>query len=247
MVNNPSPARGIRLHLDAPLTSGATVEAPKEAAHYLISVMRATPGERLHLFNARDGEWLAEIVEAGKRAATLRLVERSRPPEAPPDLWLLFAPIKKARTDFIVEKACELGCRRVLPVITERTQADTVRVDRLRAHAIEAAEQCGLVFVPEVAEAAPLRRVLEEWPQERALHFCDETRQARPLQETAAPPPAAILIGPVGGFSPQEAERLRAAPFVRPASLGPRVLRADTAAAAAISVWQTVQGDWGGE
>lgn len=251
MVNLPSPkntaTRDIRLHLDAELAPDAKIEPPKEAVHYLLTVMRAGKGDCFFVFNGRDGEWLVEIAEAGKRAATLRIIERTRPPAAPPDLWLVFAPIKKARTDFIVEKACELGCRRVLPVITARTRSETVRVDRLQAHAVEAAEQCGLVFVPEVAEPAPLARVLDAWPADRALHFCDEARVARPLQEVAAPPPAAILIGPEGGFSAEEAERLRASPFVRPASLGPRVLRADTAAAAAIAIWQTAQGDWGAE
>lgn len=248
MVNPSSPARaaprGVRLHLEAALAPEARIEPPREASHYLLNVMRMRVGARLHVFNGRDGEWLAEIEQASKREAALRLLERTRAPAAPPDLWLLFAPIKKARTDFIVEKACELGCRRVLPVITERTQSETVRVDRLRAHAVEAAEQCGGVFVPEVAAPEPLATLLDGWPAERALHFCDETRSARPLAEIAAPAPAAILIGPEGGFSPAEAARLRAAPFVRSATLGPRVLRADTAAAAAISIWQTVRGDW---
>ncbi|MEM9725925.1 MAG: 16S rRNA (uracil(1498)-N(3))-methyltransferase [Pseudomonadota bacterium] len=234
----------VRVHLDMDLAAGAAIQAPAEIAHYLRNVMRLRQGDAVLAFNSRDGEWRAEISGMAKRAVTLSLQAQTRPPSPPPDLWLLFAPIKKARTDFIVEKACELGCRRVLPVITERTQTARVRADRLRAHAIEAAEQCGTVFVPEVVEAAPLRAVLEGWPPDRALHFCDETRQARPMIEQAAPPPAAILIGPVGGFSLDEARALRAAPFVRPVALGPRILRADTAAAAAIALWQAAQGDW---
>lgn len=249
MVNHSSPSdsanRDIRLHLDVELAVESEIEPPKEACHYLLTVMRATQGDSFHVFNGRDGEWLAEIAEASKRRAVLRILRQTRPAAPPPDLWLLFAPIKKARTDFIVEKACELGCRRVIPVITERTRSETVRADRLRAHAIEAAEQCGLVFVPEVDEATPLARALDQWPEGRTLHFCDESREAKPLQDVAAPSPTAILIGPEGGFSPAEAARLRLSPFVVTATLGPRLLRADTAAAAAIALWQTAQGDWG--
>lgn len=244
LLDPPVASRDIRLHLGVALREGGEIELPRDASHYLSTVMRVGKGETFYVFNGEDGEWLAELCEPHKRAARLRLAVQTRPSCPPPDLWLLFAPIKKARTDFIVEKACELGCRRVLPVITARTRSETVRVDRLQAHAIEAAEQCGLVFVPEVAEPAPLARVLEEWPPERALHFCDEERMARPLGDVAAPPPAAILIGPEGGFSEQEAAQLRARPFLVSASLGPRLLRADTAAAAAIALWQTAQGDW---
>ncbi|MEL6979986.1 MAG: 16S rRNA (uracil(1498)-N(3))-methyltransferase [Pseudomonadota bacterium] len=250
MVNRSSsaeaaqPTRSFRLHLDATLGDGARIEPPKEAAHYIATVMRAGQGDRFLVFNGRDGEWLAEIESASKRAVTLRLLHRTRPPAPPPDLWLLFAPIKKARTDFIVEKACELGCRRILPVITERTQSDRVNIERLQAHVIEAAEQCELVFAPEVAAPQTLKAALGAWPAKRALHFCDETRGAPPFATIAASPPAAILIGPEGGFSPAEAAWLRGLPFIRPASLGPRVLRADTAAAAAITLWQDAVGDF---
>ena len=237
--------RDIRLHLDQPLSADAQIDLTKDASHYLSTVMRVEKGDTLLVFNGEDGEWLVEVAEAHKRAAQVRILNRTRPPHPPPDLWLLFAPIKKARTDFIVEKACELGCRMVTPVITARTRSETVRVDRLQAHAVEAAEQCGLVFVPEVSEPKTFSEMLQSWPAERALHFCDEGRTARPLQEIAAPPPAAILIGPEGGFTDAEAEQLRAKPFVRSATLGPRLLRADTAAAAAIALWQYAQGDWG--
>lgn len=248
-----APSRDIRLHLDADLRAGAEIDAPTAAAHYLVHVMRVRQGDTLRLFNSRDGEWVAEIAAAGKREARLRAIRRTRPPAAPPDLLLLFAPIKKARTDFIVEKATELGCRGIWPVMTRRTNAERVKTDRLRAHMIEAAEQCGLVFVPELAEPARLLDALATWPAGRRLFFCDETTAdggsaAPPLARAAAAAgagPAAILIGPEGGFDAQEAAALRAAPFVTPVTLGPRVLRADTAAAAAIAVWQSAVGDWG--
>jgi 16S rRNA (uracil1498-N3)-methyltransferase len=170
-----------------------------------------------------------------------------RAQEGVPDLWLLFAPLKKARTDFVAEKAAEMGVRRLLPVFTRRTNADRVNVERLRAHGVEAAEQCGILTVPEVAEPAPLDAVLSGWDPARRLLFCDETRVAPPapdLLAREASGPWAVLIGPEGGFDPEEAARLRAAPFARPASLGPRVLRADTAAVAALAVWQATLGDW---
>ncbi|WP_118137118.1 16S rRNA (uracil(1498)-N(3))-methyltransferase [Oceanicella sp. SM1341] len=236
----------IRLFVEAPLAAGAGVPLTKEQAHYLFAVMRLGPGGRVALFNGRDGEWQAEVLEAGKRGGTLGCLAQSAPQGLPPDLWLLFAPIKKARTDFIVEKATELGVRRILPVFTRYTNSERLRPDRLQAHCTEAAEQCGGTFVPELAEPAPLERVLAGWDPARALVFCDESRDARPLHAVAPPAPAALLIGPEGGFSPEEAARLRALPFVVPVSLGPRILRADTAAAAAIALWQARRGDWGG-
>ena len=187
------------------------------------------------------------IAEAGKRAVTLEVLGRTAPQRDPPDLWLLFAPIKKARTDFIVEKATELGVARIQPVLTRFTNAERVRTDRLQAHAIEAAEQCGGTFVPQVAEPRKLDRLLSDWPADRHLMFCDESRAARPVHEalaTAPRGPWAILIGPEGGFSPDEGETLRAMPRTLPVTLGPRILRADTAAAAAITAWQMALGDW---
>jgi 16S rRNA (uracil1498-N3)-methyltransferase len=166
----------------------------------------------------------------------------------PPDLWLLFAPVKKARTDFIVEKAVELGVARILPVQTRHTNSERIRQDRLQAHAVEAAEQCGATFVPPVADLAPLDRVLRDWPEGRGLLWCDEAsvRTEGPEASTSPLPsaPAAILIGPEGGFSTEEAQRLRTRPGVTALSLGPRILRADTAAVAAITLWQAARGDW---
>ena len=237
----------IRLFVEAPLEPGAEVALGREQAHYLSGVMRRGAGDMVALFNGCDGEWAAEIVSAGKRAATLICRARLRAQTEPPDVWLLFAPIKRARTDFIAEKACEMGCRRVLPIFTRFTNAERVNAGRLRAHAVEAAEQCGLLSVPEIAEPQPLDRALGDWPQDRHLLFCDESGQGRPAAEVlanAGPGPWAVLIGPEGGFSEEEAERLRALPFARAAGLGPRVLRADTAAVAALALLQTVVGDW---
>ncbi len=238
---------GIRLHVTADLGAGAEIALGRDQAHYLFGVMRLGQGDALLVFNGRDGEWEAEVAGAGKRAGTLVCRAQTRAQETPPDLWLLFAPLKKARTDFIAEKAAELGCRRVLPVFTRFTNSERVNVDRLQAHAVEAAEQCGLLTVPEIAEPAPLAKVLDDWDSSRRLLFCDERRNAPPAVEALAVAPDgpwAVLIGPEGGFAPEEVERLRGLPFVTPVSLGPRVLRADTAAVAALSLWQAAKGDW---
>lgn len=244
----PQRAPKIRLFVETPLTAGAPVEVGRDQAQYLFSVMRLRAGDRVALFNGRDGEWATEVVDAGKRAGRLICTERLRPQTPAPDVWLLFAPIKKARTDFIAEKAAEMGCARLLPVFTRFTNAERVNRARLRAHGIEAAEQCGLLSVPDVAEPAPLVDVLADWPGERRLLFCDESGEGRPASAVlaeAGPGPWGVLIGPEGGFAPEEAARLRALPFARPVSLGPRILRADTAAVAALAVLQATVGDWG--
>ena len=218
----------------------------RDQAHYLFGVMRQGPGDAIALFNGNDGEWQAEVVDAGKRGGTLLCVSQSAPLHMPPDLWLLFAPIKKARTDFIVEKAAEMGARRILPVLTEFTNSERVRVDRLQAHCVEAAEQCGGTYVPEVAELARFSQLLENWPEDRQIMFCDETLAgASKTLESAGGDKWAILIGPEGGFSEAERARLHALPFAHAVSLGPRILRADTAAVAAMTLWQQALGDWG--
>ncbi|MEM7496653.1 MAG: 16S rRNA (uracil(1498)-N(3))-methyltransferase [Pseudomonadota bacterium] len=247
----PQDAPKIRLHLDAQLREGTTVALEREQANYLAAVMRLGPGARVVVFNAHDGEWLAEAGALSKRAGELSILERTRPSAPPPDLWLLFAPIKKARTDFIVEKACELGCRKVVPVFTALTNSERVNTERLRAHMIEAAEQCGLVWVPEMAEPAKLDALLVDWPADRRLLFCNE-RGGEPvaaaLARAAAAPAAswAVIVGPEGGFTEAEAARLAALPGALGVSLGPRILRADTAAVAAITLWQAALGDWSG-
>tara|TARA_R110002049_G_scaffold29972_2_gene102016 strand:+ start:103633 stop:104352 length:720 start_codon:yes stop_codon:yes gene_type:complete len=235
----------IRLYVDQPLGQGQTVPLTRDQAHYLFGVMRQAVGGHVLLFNGRDGEWLAEIAEAGKRGGVLACVDQTRPLQMPPDLWLLFAPIKKARTDFIVEKAAEMGASRIVPVMTEFTNAGRVQRDRLQAHATEAAEQCGGTYVPEVAEAVKLAKLLEGWDKARQIMFCDETMagETGTLPATAGGP-WAILIGPEGGFSDKERARLHGVEHAHVVSLGPRILRADTAAVAAMTVWQQRLGDW---
>ncbi len=219
------------------------IDLSRDHAHYLFNVLRLSVGQRVAVFDGQNGEWQAEIVTSGKRGGTLRCLTQSAPQRMPPDLWLLFAPIKKARTDFIVEKATELGAARILPVQTDFTNSERIRQDRLQAHAVEAAEQCGGTYVPQVADLQPLSRLLDGWDTSRALIFADETLRDTPAP--ALPPaPAAIVIGPEGGFSASERDRLRSMAGVTPVSLGPRILRADTAAVAALTLWQAAQGDW---
>ena len=244
----------IRLYVDHALGPGQSVPLDKAQAHYLFGVMRQTVGAPILIFNGVDGEWQAEVVQAGKRAGALRCVAETRPLALPPDLWLVFAPIKKARTDFIVEKAVEMGARRILPLQTEFTNAGRIQRDRLQAHAVEAAEQCGGTFVPQVSEMMRLDRLLADWDTDRQLMFCDEAlagqdpgvKRLRAADEkpNAEPKSWAILIGPEGGFSEAERKHLRGLDFAHPVKLGPRILRADTAAVAAMTIWQQALGDW---
>ncbi len=235
----------IRVHVEQSLGEGQTVPLTRDQAHYLFGVMRQGPGDAVLLFNGRDGEWRAEVAEAGKRAGTLTVVAQTAPQQDPPDLWLIFAPIKKARTDFIVEKATEMGAARILPVQTDYTNAERIRRDRLQAHAVEAAEQCGGTYVPEVCDLQKLGALLEAWPADRRLMFCDEALAGHGASVVAARGyPWAILIGPEGGFSEPERARLAALPGAQSVALGPRILRADTAAVAALTLWQQALGDW---
>lgn len=240
------PNAKVRLFVDHPVGVGQSVPVERGQAHYLFGVMRLVPGDRVLIFNQTSGEWLAEIVEAGKKRGVLACVEQTRPLRRPADVWLLFAPIKKERTDFIVEKATELGASLIQPVRTARTQSDRVKLDRLRAHAIEATEQCGGTFVPELRELVSLEALLESWPSERKLMFCDEGLSgAEVVLPDELNGPTAILIGPEGGFSEDERARLAQLPFGCAVSLGPRILRADTAAVTALTLWQAQFGDWG--
>ena len=227
-----------RLYVDETLASGAAVTVD---GNYLASVLRLGPGDKVKLFDDRTGEWLAEIVEAGKKRVSLHVGERLREREAVPDLWLVFAPVKRGRIDWLVEKATELGVARLVPAITRRTIVDRLNLDRLRAHAVEAAEQCERTALPLLDEPRKLDAVLKDWPTDRALYFADE---AGGDAFAPAPGPAAILIGPEGGFTDDERAAIRALPQARPVSLGPRILRADTAALAAISLWMGAAGDW---
>ncbi|MGR3570308.1 16S rRNA (uracil(1498)-N(3))-methyltransferase [Brevirhabdus sp.] len=242
----------IRLFVDHPLGQGQSVPLTRDQAHYLFGVMRLSVGDALTLFNGRDGAWSARVAEARKKDGILSVEAQDAPQAAPPDLWLLFAPIKKARTDFIVEKATEMGAARICPVQTDFTNSERIRRDRLQAHAVEAAEQCGGTFVPEVTELRRLDTLLDRWPADRRLMFCDEAAAGETLRlpdrsdppPHMSPPPWAILIGPEGGFSAEERTRLRAMDRATPVSLGPRILRADTAAVAALTLWQITLGDW---
>ncbi len=235
----------VRLYVDHPLAQGQAVPLTPDQAHYLFSVMRLGAGDAVTLFNGRDGAWRATVAQAGKRGGILTCDAQTAALRLPPDLWLLFAPIKKARTDFIVEKAAELGAARIIPVQTRHTNADRIRQDRLQAHAVEAAEQCGGTSVPEVTDLQHLDRLLADWPADRRLLWCDEAMVGQPVALTDQPPgPWAILIGPEGGFADTEQTRLRALPQIVPLSLGPRILRADTAAVAALTLWQAALGDW---
>lgn len=236
-----------RLHTGESLQPGQPVALPKEQAHYLRSVLRLTPGAKVALFNGRDGEWLAEIAELGKSAALLTLIRQLRPQVDEPDLWLVFAPVKHARIDFLAEKATELGVSALWPVFTQRTIVSRVNEDRLRANAIEAAEQSERLTVPMVMPAAKLEAALASWPAGRRLIVCDETGGGIPVAQALSDNVVsgnAVLIGPEGGFTETELDGLRKLPFVTAVSLGPRVLRADTAALAALACFQAVAGDW---
>lgn len=240
-----------RLYVDAPLQAGAAVEPSDDQTHYLASVMRLAAGTQVRLFNGRDGEWLATITEINRKRSRVEAAEKLRDQEPLPDIHYLFAPLKHARVDYMAQKATELGAARLIPVLTMHTIARRVNTDRLRANAIEAAEQCNLLAVPEVDEPIELDRLLESWSPERRLIYCDESSSARnplPALEALAAesplPPLAVLIGPEGGFSSGEQEMLRSHPAVLPISLGPRIMRADTAAIAALTVVQATCGDW---
>lgn len=237
----------IRLFIRDALAPDAQIALDDGQSRYLAAVMRLTAGDALLVFNGRDGEWRAQVESVGKRAVTLRLAERVREQARGPDLDLVVALVKRARLETIVEKAAELGAARVRLVITERTNADHTRVDRLQAIATEASEQTGRLDVPEVLEPVKLERLIADWPAGRRLLFCDEAGDARPVLEALggeAAGPWAVLIGPEGGFSPAERARLRDLPFAVPATLGPRILRADTAAISALTLWQAALGDW---
>lgn len=235
-----------RLYVKAALNGGETVELAKEQAHYLGNVLRKGEGDAVRVFNRLDGEWRAEIAVMSKRSASLVVKERLRAPQICPDITLCFAPIRKHRTAFIMEKATELGVRTLQPVITARTQFPKLNMERMRAQVIEAAEQTERLDIPAISEPQKLESLLKAWDAKRTLIFADEAGGAKPAQTELGSinGPAAILIGPEGGFTPQERESLRAHSCVIPVSLGPRILRADTAALSLLTLWQSAQGDW---
>jgi 16S rRNA (uracil1498-N3)-methyltransferase len=236
-----------RLFVEADLAEGATVACTPAQANYLRNVLRLQPGDAILVFNGRDGEWRAELADAGRRATALTVRAPARPQEGGPDIDYLFAPLKRARLDYMVEKATEMGVARLRPVLTRRTVAERVNVERMRAHAIEAAEQCGILRLPEIRDPEKLERVVAGWDGARPLVFCDEESvETCPFTALARipPGPVAVLIGPEGGFDPAERELLSSQPFVTRISLGPRILRADTAAVAALALINAVLGDW---
>ncbi len=236
----------IRLHVPSPLTADAAVLPTLDQSRYLTQVMRLKLGDSLLVFNGRDGEWRCVIAEILKKGVVLRAAEQVRAQAMGPDVELLIAVVKKSALEFAVEKATELGARRVGLVVTQRTQVQHVRMDRLDAIAIEAAEQTGRLDVPMIDEPVKLTDLLDGFEGGRRLMFCDETGGAPVMGALAeaGTAPWAVLIGPEGGFSPEERERLRALPFTTAVSLGPRILRADTAAVAALTLWQAGLGDW---
>ena len=232
-----------RLFVRTPLGEGVHVELDAGQANYLGNVMRLGEGAELLTFDGGSGEWLARVVEAGKKRMTLAVQRRTREPEAVPDVWLAFAPVKRTQTDWLVEKATELGVAKLLPVMTRRTIAERVKLERLEAIAIEAAEQCGRTRLPELVEPQPLTRFLDQRDTGRALYFADEGGGEAAASAFKAGP-ATILTGPEGGFTEEERAAIRAAPNAVPVSLGPRILRAETAALAALASYMTVAGDW---
>lgn len=252
-----------RVYLDAPLAGGQEVTLDRDQANYLLNVLRLKRGDGLLLFNGRDGEWQASLVGSGKRNLTALVGEQARQQPQAADLHFLFAPIKHARLDYLVQKAVELGASRIQPVITQHTQVTRINLERMRANVIEAAQQCGVLALPEVAEPMPFSRLTAKSAFDRLLVFCDEDAEVKdplaalaasrpratallPADAAQAAPPLAVLIGPEGGFSEEERAALLTRPNIVRVALGPRILRADTAAVAALALVQAVLGDWRG-
>ncbi len=239
----------IRLYVVAPLAVGEALRLDERQSHYLLRVMRLAPGDTVGLFNGRDGEWLARIEDTARGGCTLTPIERIAAQVTEGGPWLAFAPLKKDALDVLIEKATELGVGRLIPVLTQRTQGSRVNIGRLSAQAIEAAEQCGRLTVPTVDEPMALARLGEKWPAERRLLLLDETGEGRPLADVLRDWPvdardAGFVCGPEGGFAPEELDGLGKLPFAVRVGLGPRILRAETAALSALACWQAWRGDW---
>lgn len=243
--------RPIRLYVESPLNPSAEISLSKGDSHYIVNVMRLRAGDRIFIFNGKDGEWQAKLAKIDKTKTLCRLDNQTKPQSNEPDLWFAFAPIKKTRLDFVAQMATELGVSKLLPIRTERTIVSRVKTSRLVANAKEAAEQCERLTVPVVEEFQPLKALVMAWPKDRKLLFCDEEK-GDPLVDIAlkaedkkpAKYPWGVLIGPEGGFSAAERDFIRSFDYCVPASLGPRVLRADTAGIAALTLWQASLGDW---
>ena len=239
------PQSAPRLHVETQLGDGVAVPVDGNPAHYLISVMRVKPDDIVLLFDGRSGEWAARARDIRKRDLVLECVAQTKAPEQVPDYWLCCAPIRKGRIDLIAEKACELGVAKLQPVLTRRAVVDKLNLDRLHAHLVEAAEQCGRTALPDLGSLMKLDALLSDWDARRHLFFADESGGA-PLEQTLRthPGPAAFLVGPEGGFDAQERDAIRETPGAVAVSLGPRILRAETAAIAATSAWMAINGDW---
>lgn len=236
-----------RLHVEDGLAAGRAIEASKDHLHYLANVLRMGEGDSVLLFNGRDGEWRAELSLPTRKRLMLTPVERTRPQPRPSDLHYLFAPLKTGRLDYMVQKAVEMGAGLLQPVLTQHVQGRIGNLDRLQANAVEAAEQCGILAIPTVAPPRRLTDLLDGWPPERRIVFCDEGHESQNPLETLsaiAERRLALLVGPEGGFSEEERTLLKSLPFVTAIPLGPRILRADTAAVAALAVLQATIGDW---
>jgi 16S rRNA (uracil1498-N3)-methyltransferase len=235
-----------RLFVDQELKAGAEISLAAEQSHYLANVLRIAAGDAVHIFNGRDGEYLAHVAQVLKRVVILRCEVLRANAKPPPDIDYLFAPLKHQRLDYLVQKATELGAKRLRPVITSRTIAERVNLDRMRANVVEAAEQCNLIFVPQVLEPLTLNQMIRDWDLARALIYCDEVAaQGDPLTALKSIAlPAAVLVGPEGGFTNEERAMLKALPYVTAVGLGPRIMRADTAAVAVLTLAQAVLGDW---
>ncbi|HVF37328.1 MAG TPA: 16S rRNA (uracil(1498)-N(3))-methyltransferase [Sphingomicrobium sp.] len=232
-----------RLFIATALGTGTRLDLDPAQANYLGNVLRLQPGDRLLVFDGASGEWLAKVAEVGKKRMILAVVEPTRPQEAVPDLWLAFAPVKKGRVDWLVEKAVELGVARLLPIVTQRTIVDRLNLERMRVHIVEAAEQCGRTSLAEIDEPVKLAAFLTSRNPARTLYFADESG-GESATTAFKPGLALILTGPEGGFTPEEAATIRAAPGATAISLGPRILRAETAALAAVAAWMAAAGDW---
>ncbi len=234
-----------RLYIDETLTPGTVHLVDGNQGHYLVNVLRVKMAEEILVFNGKSGEWLAEITKVGKGKAQVTIREKIADQTEEQDLWYLYAPVKKARTDYMMQKATELGVSRIMPVVTKRTNLDRIKPDKIVANVIEAAEQCGRMTVPKTDDATSLEERLENWPDDRVLVFCDEAGDAIPFSDISIKSEKwAVLIGPEGGFTEQERQMIRALKNTVPVTLGPRILRADTAAVAALTLWQIFMGDW---
>lgn len=236
----------IRLFVDTPLCLGEQILLSEKQSHYLQNVMKQEKGGRILCFDGKNGEYECELVECGKKACLAEVLQKTQDFYVCPDIWLLFAPVKKDQTDFIIQKATELGIKKIVPVITERTISDKVKKERFVLQAVEACEQCRRVDVPGIEEAISLDKLLSAWNTERKLYFMDETGGGKNIRDmfAKAAAPAAVLVGPEGGFSEKELEKLRKQPYAEAVTMGKRILRAETAVAAALSCWQALSGDW---